>query len=234
MPNTLLSRKDKLALFVSPTSQHVYALSPGPLPSLSLLSAYSLSTVSHTSAADKWQPAPANGYGSIVHNAGAQRSLTGAKNKGKGKKIIVPTKAALKEKEPEKPTAGKKVVAKPKEKPKAPPPRPMGQLRGLFAPKPEDAVVSAKRKAEPVATKKKTISATATASTSTTTKKAAPVVAKSNGIFANEELDSDEEINEEELAAMMEMEQELERDSKAKAKASTSKKNDKMEVDPPG
>ena len=165
------------ALFTTFT-RAIYSLSPSPLPSLSLLTAYALSSIPF-SASSKWKPA-SEGYGTIVHPDGPRKKVVD--KKGKGKAVEVPRKASA-------PAAlGKSKVVekdKPKEKPKE---RAMGERRGLFARPAEPVLVPKKRKASPPPAKKKVIEKVVEK----------PKKKVSNGIF-DDEVSEDEEEDEEQV-----------------------------------
>ncbi|KAI5478221.1 protein of DNA polymerase subunit Cdc27 family [Pseudohyphozyma bogoriensis] len=211
----------KLSLFATPPSRHIYAIAPSVVPTLATLSTYSLPSIPQ-SEREKWKPAPSTGYGTIEHPEGERKVAGKGKGKAGGKDVVVPTKAALsakekakeKEKDDKKPSTSTTTKGKEKatEKAKAAP-RPMGSLGGLFA----KSSVPAKRKASPPPKK-------------STEKKVErkPAVKKSNGIFADEELDSDEEVDDDEMQALREMEEAA---VKA-ASAGTAKSGDKNEAKP--
>lgn len=209
-------RTATLPLFLPfpPPTQHIYALSPQPLTSLSQLAPYALSSLSDSTRA-KWKPAPEGGYGGIVHPEGEMRKKGKAREKVVGvtapaaakASAVASTSAAAKTSSTTAPKgkstatststssakASTSKSAASTSKSAAPAPRKIGELGGLFArstpaPKPDKKEKEKKRKASPPP-KPKTVTKAVPAP------KAAPKKAgRSNGIFGDEELASDEEF----------------------------------------
>ena len=237
----------KTALFLSTPHKHVYALSPIAPPTLSSLASYALTNISAAAQA-KWKPAPAakeGGYGGIVHLDGER------KKKGKGKAKAAPvtapartnsstsvastsastsSKPAAKTAAPSASTSKSKAstsTSKASTSTSKPAARPIGTLGGLFAkqaaaPKVEKKV-PAKRKASPPP-KSKTVTKAVPAPKAAPAKKAG----RSNGIFGDEELASDEDFDmdgddfdEEAMREMEEAERQAKEQGKAKASRST-------------
>ncbi|KAK4699103.1 hypothetical protein P7C70_g7161, partial [Phenoliferia sp. Uapishka_3] len=204
----------KLSTFLTPPSTHIYALSPSPgLPTLSLLTSYSLSNTPLTTSS-KYKPPPPAGYGLILHPDGnpPKRKVVNGGAKPKAKVVEAKVEA--------KPVASgsgivKKGVANGGKEEKKTVVVKMGSLGGLFADKNPVAVVPAKRKAPPVAAKKAPVKAVVKEKPKTTVK---------NGIFDDEMDDEDEDEIDAEMEAMLAAEDEKAAKGKGKGK-------DKMEVD---
>ena len=220
-----LSPTEKLQLFDKP-SQHVYSLSPAPLSPITLLTAFDLPLESPSIVGTKWKPAPENGYGGIVHpDAEARRARLGTGGTGtkatdvKGKAVeknaVASTSTATKAKP-------KKVVEAPS-KPAAKASflsRPIGSAGGLFSKVPAAAVAPPKKK-------KPVVPSPSPSPPPPPPKKKAPKKAgKANGAFADEEVDTDEEMgaDEEEELRLME-------EAAIKAQALKEKAKKKKEVE---
>lgn len=188
------------ALFTSST-RAVYSLSPCPLPSLSLLTAYALSSIPD-SASSKWKSAE-GGYGTIVHPEGPRKKVVDKKGKGKAVEPLRKASAPAALGKP-KPKEKEKLKEKPKD-------RPMGERRGLFAKPAEPVVVPKKRKASPPPAKEKVVDKVVEK----------PKKKVSNGIF-DDEVSEDEEDDEEQ--AMREMEAEAAKAEKKKVAAAAKAK----------
>lgn len=236
----LLAGTAKLSLFNSP-SQHIYALSPAALPTIASLAPLALSSLAESSKS-KWKPAPEGGYGGITHPDGER------KKKGKGKAKAAPVTAPARpssvvKKEETKPAIsdkdkgkGKATTTKTASIFNAPstskaPARKIGELGGLFAkasaaPKPEKKAkassasstsTATKRKASPAPTRSKTVTKAVPAPAAPPKK-----AGRSNGIFGDEELASDEDLGDEDMwdeEAMREAEEEANRAAEKKKAA---------------
>ncbi|KAM0791767.1 hypothetical protein ACM66B_004031 [Microbotryomycetes sp. NB124-2] len=203
--------QDHLTKFVHEPSQHVYAASPGVLVDLSALASSALFALPE-STLKRWKPRPASGYGAIEHPDGVKKrkstAKAGAVASGSGKAAAaaaaVPAAAAEATKKLTNASKSNATTAKPDTKGKGkdkdsakPTARPIGQLGGLFADrnsssKSSTSNVPSKRKAsEPAAVTTKPKAATA----------APKRAGKSNGIFGDEELDSDQDFGDDDMDA---------------------------------
>lgn len=213
-PHVFNSNLDKLSLFVSTPSSHIYSLSPVPLPTLEMLTGYALPSLfssSSETATSKWKKIPEGGYGGISHPDGNREPLldsdlppplasTSTSKSTTVKQDIkpAPTIAAEKKSKPtpapiaSKSTAkGKGTAAKEVSKPPAKVFRPIGSLGGLFAKQTEAAVVKKKKHDSPApdspVAKKKPKNKVVVEDKKKVVKKAG----RANGAFADEEVETD-------------------------------------------
>lgn len=207
--------------FISPPSAHIYSLSPGLLPDLSLLTGYDLPSAP-AATAPKWKDAPATGYGGIHHPKGDRKPVATNSSDPKAKKSIAP---AVQAKKPIASTststqsslgATKATTTKAKggkTEPSKPPAkvfRPIGSLGGLFAksiPEPKPKKHESPAPESPVPAKK-----------GKTTKQKPKV-----------ESDEDEEWNEAELEEMRVMEVEAKKKASEKNREALAAKKKAME-----
>ncbi|KAK4055028.1 hypothetical protein OIO90_003369 [Microbotryomycetes sp. JL221] len=197
VPQAQLEGEYTLQKFVGTPTRHIYALSQGSIKDVSILATSAL-YCQPESAIKKWKPTPEGGYGGIVNPDGAKKRNTttssGKKmsaltvdSKGKGKETttIASTTSKTTSKSSTAGTSSTKTIT-----------RPIGQLGGLFA----DQNTSTSKSTVP--TKRKVTESTTKASTTTTkSKDGSKRAGKSNGIFGDEELDSDQDFGDDDMDA---------------------------------